>query len=169
MLGLRLVCVILEDFSVEWKCKFRNFCVGDCRFTESETSRFVVGSRLSDSFDVPPHTPSPQPPKSAVIVIIAARFFILGAIGILVTYLFAAKTKLLGDDPVLWWSMMLMPIGPPGMIVSVLLEVTNAETRAKMMVARMLAYNYLVTPLVALAIVCALRATEAAQKMHEYQ
>ncbi|KAF9446971.1 hypothetical protein P691DRAFT_803198 [Macrolepiota fuliginosa MF-IS2] len=130
----------------------------------SAMEMFVVGSKLSDSFDVPSHAPSPQPPKGAVIAIIFIRFVIWGAISIPVIYFLAARTRLLGDDPVLWWSMMLMPISPPGMILSILLEVAGAERRAKMMVARMLAYTYMVMPVVALVVVGALRATEAAQR-----
>lgn len=60
-----------------------------------------------------------------------------------------------------------MPIGPPGMILSTLLEVSNAERGTKMMVARMLAYAYVVTPVMALAVVGALRATEAAQRLRQ--
>lgn len=58
---------------------------------------------------------------------------------------------------------MLMPIGPPAIVLSVLLEVAGAESRAKMLVAKMLAYSYLVTPVIAFAVGGALLATEVAQ------
>ncbi|EKM77880.1 hypothetical protein AGABI1DRAFT_60805 [Agaricus bisporus var. burnettii JB137-S8] len=126
---------------------------------------FVVGSKLSDSLDVPPHIPPPRPPRNAVIVIMITRFLVSALMSIGIIYLLAVKTNLLGHDPVLWWSMMLMPIGPPALVLVVLQEVTGVEQRGKMMMARVLAYNYLATPLMAFAIVLALRTTEAALEL----
>jgi len=127
-------------------------------------SSFIVGSKLSDSFDTQGGNSSPVPPKRAVISIIIIRFFVWAAISIPVIYLLATRTQLLGDDQVLWWSMILMPIGPPALILSVLLEVIGAEPRSKMMVAQVLAYSYLATPLMTFAVVGALHATKTAQE-----
>ena len=57
-----------------------------------------------------------------------------------------------------------MPIGPPALILSVLLETMSAEPRSKMMVARVLAYSYLATPLMSFAVVGALYAAKTAQE-----
>ena len=127
-------------------------------------SSFIVGSKLSDSFNAQGGNSSPVPPKRAVISIIIIRFFVWAAISIPVIYLLATRTQLLGDDQVLWWSMMLMSIGPPALILSVLLEVICAEPRSKMMVAQVLAYSYLATPLMTFAVVGALYATKTAQE-----
>lgn len=124
---------------------------------------FIVGSKLSDSFDVRPHEASPNPSKGTVAAVILIRFFVWATISIPLVYLIATKTRLLGDDPILWWSMMIMPIGPPGMILSILLEAVDAERRMKMMVARVLVYAYMATPLMALAVVGALNVTQAVQ------
>jgi hypothetical protein len=55
-----------------------------------------------------------------------------------------------------------MPIGPPAMILSSLVELAGIGKSMKMMVARTLAYSYGVTPIMFLAIVGALRACEMA-------
>ncbi|KAJ3567533.1 hypothetical protein NP233_g6307 [Leucocoprinus birnbaumii] len=129
---------------------------------------FIVGSKLSDSFEaLPDNQPSPKPPKGAVATVIIARFFIWAAISIPLVYFLATRTRLLGGDSILWWSLMLMPIGPPGLILGVLLEVTGVEKRSKMMVARVLAYTYMVTPIMTLPIVAALNATKAAAASYQ--
>jgi hypothetical protein len=96
------------------------------------------------------------------------RFLIAALMSMVVIYPLAVKTNILGHDPVLWWSMMLMPIGPPALVLVVLQEVTGVEARGKMMMARVLAYNYLATPLIAFAIVLALRTTEAALELRSH-
>jgi len=121
---------------------------------------FVVGSKLSDSLTPPKHLPSPNPPKKAVAAIFAIRFIFWGLVSIPLVYLVAAKTHLLDADPMLWWSLMLMPIGPPAMILSSLAEVAGVGQHGKMMVARTLAYFYVVTPIMSLAVVASLRACE---------
>jgi hypothetical protein len=47
--------------------------------------------------------------------VLVVRFVIWPIFSIGVIYLFATKTKLLGDDPMLWFTMSLMPTGPPAM------------------------------------------------------
>lgn len=69
---------------------------------------FVVGSKLSDSLTTKPDEPSPRPPKTALAVIFVIRFIFWGLISIPLIYLLATKTRLLSDDPMLWWSMMLV-------------------------------------------------------------
>ncbi|KAF8542747.1 hypothetical protein BDD12DRAFT_937354 [Trichophaea hybrida] len=92
---------------------------------------FVVGTKLSDSLMIPKGSSSPRPPKRAIAVIFLIRF-----------------VQLLGNDPMLWWSM-------------ILLEVAGVGKTAKMKVARTLAYAYVVTPIMFVAVVDALKVCEA--------
>jgi len=59
-------------------------------------------------------------------------------ISIPLIYAIASKTKLLDADPMLWFSMMLMPTGPPAMILVALADVTGAAESMKMTVAKFL-------------------------------
>jgi hypothetical protein len=47
--------------------------------------------------------------------VLVIRFIIWPIISIIIIYIFAKKTELLGDDPMLWFTLMLMPTGPPAM------------------------------------------------------
>lgn len=49
-----------------------------------------------------------------------------------------AKTDLLGDDPLLWFTMMLMPTGPSAMKLTALAEATHAEDEEKMAITKFL-------------------------------
>jgi len=49
-----------------------------------------------------------------------------------------AKTDLLGDDPLLWFTMMLMPTGPPAMKLTALAEATHVEDEEKMAITKFL-------------------------------
>lgn len=64
----------------------------------------------------------------------------------------------------LWYSMMVMPVGPPAMILSALLEVIGAGHTGKLMVARTLAVMYGVTPVFSFAVAGSLKACELALK-----
>jgi predicted permease len=67
---------------------------------------FVVGTKLSDSLVMPKGSSSPCPPNKAIAIIFLVRFVFWGVFSIPIIYILATKTKLLGDDPMLWWSMM---------------------------------------------------------------
>jgi hypothetical protein len=62
----------------------------------------------------------------------------------------------------LWFSMMLMPTGPPAMILVALTDVTGAAESMKMTIAKFLTISYAITPMICFAVVGALKATEAA-------
>lgn len=121
---------------MEWKCECPFLLLKHATKNMTTPSSFIVGSKLSDSFNARHDESSSEPPKRAVIFIIVIRFFIWTIISIPLVYLLVTRTQLLGDDQVLWWSLMLMPIGPPALILSVLLETVSAEPRSKMMLAR---------------------------------
>ena len=48
------------------------------------------------------------------------------------------QTDVLGDDSVLWFTMMLMPAGPPAMKLVAMAEVDDADENDKMSIARVL-------------------------------
>jgi hypothetical protein len=48
------------------------------------------------------------------------------------------KTDVLGQDRVLWFTMMLMPAGPPAMKLVAMAEVDDADEDDKMSIARVL-------------------------------
>jgi hypothetical protein len=50
----------------------------------------------------------------------------------------AAKTNVLGNDPVLWFTMMLMPTGPSAMKLGALADVGGAGDEEKMAIAKFL-------------------------------
>lgn len=52
-----------------------------------------------------------------------------------------AKTELLGNDPVLWFTLMLMPTGPPAMKLTALAEATHAEDDEKMAITKFLSVS----------------------------
>jgi hypothetical protein len=74
----------------------------------------------------------------------------------------ASKTELLDADPMLWFAMMLMPTGPPAMILAALTDVTGAPESMKMTIAKFLTISYAITPMICFAVVGSLKATEAA-------
>lgn len=59
-------------------------------------------------------------------------------IAIPTVYSFVNNTNLLGNDPILWFAMMLMPVGPPAMMLSALMEIKGSQEPEKMAVARVL-------------------------------
>lgn len=60
------------------------------------------------------------------------------SISIPVIYFAATKTGLLNADPMLWFAMMLMPTGPPAMILVALSEVNGSPESQKMAIAKFL-------------------------------
>ena len=77
-------------------------------------------------------------------------------------YAFASKTRLLDQDPILWFAMMLMPCGPTAMNLTSLAEVAGSSEDEKMSLSRFLVISYTISPLVAFSVVGALKASQAA-------
>jgi predicted permease len=67
------------------------------------------------------------------------RYLIWPAISISLIFALAKHTSLLSNDPMLWFTMMLMPTGPSAMKVMVLADVADAEHKDKMIIAKFLA------------------------------
>jgi hypothetical protein len=66
------------------------------------------------------------------------KFFIWPVISITAIYFLASKTKLLSDDPILWFSMMLAPTGPPALILTAMADLAGANEDEKMGIAKFL-------------------------------
>lgn len=57
------------------------------------------------------------------------------------------QTDVLGQDRVLWFTMMLMPAGPPAMKLVAMAEVDDADEDDKMSIARVLMVKHLLIKL----------------------
>jgi auxin efflux carrier family protein len=98
----------------------------------------------------------------ATSFIVFVRFILWPIISIAFIWLLATKTDLLSDNPILWFTMMLMPTGPPAMKLIAMADVNGADEEEKMATSKPLAISYAVTPLTCFAVVGALKASHAA-------
>lgn len=55
-----------------------------------------------------------------------------------VIWAMASSTNLLTSDPALWFTMMLMPVGPPAMKLLALADVNDVDEEITMSIARLL-------------------------------
>lgn len=123
----------------------------------------VVGVKLSQSLrKLKKGEESGSVPWPSMCFITLVRFFMWPAISIPFIWALATKTNLLDADPILWFAMMLMPTGPPAMILVALADVNGSEEKEKMAIAKFLTISYAITPLICLAVVGSLKASEAA-------
>ncbi|KAF2125975.1 hypothetical protein P153DRAFT_346728 [Dothidotthia symphoricarpi CBS 119687] len=123
----------------------------------------VVGVKLSQSMlKMKRGEDSGEVSKKCLAFVTLIRFFVWPALSIPFIWALATKTQLLDADPMLWFAMMLMPTGPPAMILVALTDVTGAPEQMKMTIAKFLTISYFVTPLICFAVVGSLKATEAA-------
>jgi predicted permease len=102
--------------------------------------------------------PLPWPPTIFILVI---RFIIWPIISISLLYALA-KAHLLGDDPMLWFAMMLMPTGPPAMKLITMVQVSDAGVDDERKIAKILTISYIISPILAFTVVGSLGASEAA-------
>ncbi|KAF1961955.1 hypothetical protein CC80DRAFT_488334 [Byssothecium circinans] len=123
----------------------------------------VVGVKLSESLlKMKAGEDSGNVPKISLAFITFTRFVVWPLISTPLIWALATKTNLIGDDPMLWFAMMLMPTGPPAMILVVLTDVIRSPEPEKMAIAKLLAISYAITPLICFAVVGSLKASEAA-------
>jgi auxin efflux carrier family protein len=99
---------------------------------------------------------------TATLFIVFVRFLLWPVISVASIWVLATKTGVLSDDPILWFTMMLMPTGPPAMKLVAMAEVNGADQEEKMAISKILAISYAVTPLICFAVVGALKASQAA-------
>ncbi|KAL6235541.1 hypothetical protein BDW75DRAFT_209322 [Aspergillus navahoensis] len=104
---------------------------------------------------------SSNPGWKAILTIFLIRLVIWPALSISIIYGLAKKTTLLRSDPILWFSMMLMPAGPPALVIQGLAELAKASETQKMTIAKMLTIMYMLSPCISFTITGALKACQA--------
>ncbi|PWW75716.1 hypothetical protein C7212DRAFT_320806 [Tuber magnatum] len=120
---------------------------------------FVVGSQLYASLN-PDHEVG-EMPKRGIAFVWGIRFLFWPAVSIPTVYCLA-RNNFLGDDPMAWFSMMLMPAGPSAMMMSSLVEINGNSQKDKMAVARFLTISYAITPIICFMVVGSLKTSEMA-------
>jgi predicted permease len=119
-------------------------------------------------------------PWLTTLFVLVVRFAVWSVISIGFVYLLAKKTHVLGEDPMLWFTMMLMPTGPPAMKLITMVEVSNADEEDEDKIAKLLTVSlvslpyrfrhlrlivqisYIISPILAFTVVGSLRASVAA-------
>ncbi|KAF2842370.1 hypothetical protein M501DRAFT_411682 [Patellaria atrata CBS 101060] len=97
-----------------------------------------------------------------VVFITLVRYLLWPLVSIPIIWALVTKTTVLGDDPVLWFAMMLMPTGPPAMKLTALADVNGSDEEEKMSIAKFLTLSYTISPLICLSVVGSLKAAVAA-------
>ena len=78
-------------------------------------------------------------PWGTVSFILVVRFILWPIASISFIYWLAATdSKVLGEDPMLWFAMMLMPTGPPAMKLITLIQVSDGEPEDEVNIAKLL-------------------------------
>jgi predicted permease len=78
--------------------------------------------------------------------ILAVRFVLWPAASISLVYALASRTGLLGDDPMLWFTMAMMPTGPPAMKLITLIQVSGGNEEDEHSISRLLTVSDVATP-----------------------
>ena len=99
-------------------------------------------------------------PGLSVLFVLGMRFVVWPVVSIAVISVLVARTDVLGDDPVLWFVMMLMPTGPPAMKLTALAEATHADDEEKMAITKFLSLSYALSPLITPTIMMSLKASK---------
>ncbi len=99
----------------------------------------VVGVKLGASMRaLKAGEPSGEVPWLPVVIVTFMRFLVWPAVSIGFMYFLAAKTTWLGNDPILWFSLMLMPTGPPALKLTALADVNGSDQQQKLAIAKFL-------------------------------
>lgn len=115
---------------------------------------FIVGGKLGLSFEQM-RSGSGRIPLRAIITIFVFRLILWPAyvihrhkigigltspnrISISLIYILARSTGILQNDPILWFSMMLMPAGPPALVISSLAELAKIPESEEIEIAKSL-------------------------------
>lgn len=83
-------------------------------------------------------------PLLVTTFVLVVRFVLWPVVSIAVIYALAKKTDILGNDPMLWFAMMLMPTGPPAMKLITMVQVSDADEEDEHKIAKILTVS---TPL----------------------
>ena len=110
----------------------------------ASTQIIVVGVKLSQSLrKMKAGEDSGVVPKTSLAFITFIRFLFWPLVSIPFIWVLATKTNLLNEDPILWFVLMLMPTGPPAMILVALTDVVKSPEEEKMAIAKLLTVSCL--------------------------
>ncbi|KAH7130068.1 auxin efflux carrier [Dendryphion nanum] len=101
-------------------------------------------------------------PWTTTLFILIIRFLLWPILSIGTIYFLVhseGRDGILGDDPMLWFAMMLMPTGPPAMKLITMVQVSDAGIEDERKIARILTVSYIISPVLAFTVVGALRAS----------
>ncbi|KAH7093526.1 auxin efflux carrier [Paraphoma chrysanthemicola] len=104
-------------------------------------------------------------PIATTFFILLVRFLVWPVLSIGGIYAIVkeqGRDGVLGSDPMLWFAMMLMPTGPPAMKLITMVQVSDAGPEDERRIAKILTVSYVISPILAVAVVGALRASQAA-------
>lgn len=87
-------------------------------------------------------TPTASTPWLTTIFVLVFRFVVWPVVSIAVIYALAKKTDVLSNDPMLWFTMMLMPTGPPAMKLITMVQVSGADEKDEHKIAKILTVRY---------------------------
>lgn len=77
-------------------------------------------------------------PWGAWAYVLIVRFVLWPVISILLIYLCASKTNFLAEDPILWFTLMMMPTGPPAMKLVTLVQTSGGSQEEEHVISRLL-------------------------------
>jgi len=104
----------------------------------------VVGIKLSSSLlKWKKGEASGSMPWGPWALVTFVRFVLWPAIAIPLVYVFATKTSVLDQEPILWFAMMLMPTGPPALSITAMADVSGADEEQKLSIAKFLTVSFL--------------------------
>jgi predicted permease len=87
-------------------------------------------------------TPTASIPWLTTVFVLVLRFIVWPVVSIAVIYALAKKTDILSNDPMLWFTMMLMPTGPPAMKLITMVQVSDADEKDEHKIAKILTVRY---------------------------
>ncbi|KAK3901007.1 auxin efflux carrier [Staphylotrichum tortipilum] len=101
-------------------------------------------------------------PLSTLGFVLGVRFIAWPAVSISVVYLLATRTGVLGQDPMLWFCLMMMPTGPSAMKLITLVQVAGGSGDAERQISKLLTISYIASPILSLTVAGSLLACQAA-------
>ncbi|KIW13114.1 hypothetical protein PV08_08301 [Exophiala spinifera] len=138
----------------------------------------VVGVALSSSLRKMKRGEQKALPWAPTAFILLVRLVMWPLVSTAVIWGLSTKTAILSDDPILWFTMMIMPAGPPAMKLVAMADVSGVDDDEKMTISKILTasppisvqgclltpsqLSYAASPIMAVTVVGALYASQAA-------
>jgi hypothetical protein len=85
-------------------------------------------------------------PWLTTFFVLVIRFALWPVISIAIIYALAKNTDILSEDPMLWFTMMLMPTGPPAMKLITMVQVSDADEEDEHKIAKLLTVSTIIHP-----------------------